>query len=284
MSPDLADDPSFALAWPRDLFVVEARALLAGFYPASAIELLLTEAFRSQRVAQRYADNASRQRSFLEELVQNANTLREDFADPPYWPERHNEDGQPLEATPAEARTEFSGLVVELRQRGYFDERFPQDCLTAGRGDEHSISAELAERLRVPDLWPFEPDTWSEGTYYGLIEVFHDLVARPRDVALKHQGPEDVLCTHYSSFSRPPGQWLYRWRVARLLARHGIDLRLAGDGEDAGRLVVPPAMTVTGSSRTPSLLPTPAPATPLGTQLPCSAVVPAAERRSVVRS
>jgi hypothetical protein len=237
VSPDFADDPSFELAWPRELFVSEASALLEGFDLASSIELLLTEAFRSERLAQRYAHKPSRQRSLLEQLVQNADTLRQPFADPPYWPERYNPSGVDPAARSTKARKDFRALIVELRKKGYFDEKFPQDCLTVGRGDERDISAEIAERIGVPDLWPLKPSAWSDDTYYGLIEVFHDLVARPRHLVMKHKRPDGVVCAHYAEFSRPPGQQLYRWRVARLLARHGIGLRLAGDGGEAGRLV-----------------------------------------------
>ena len=81
--------------------------MLAGFYLAGSIELLLTEAFRSERVAQLHADNASRQRAFLEQLVQNADTLRQAFADPPYWPERHNPSGLGPEAMSTKARKGF---------------------------------------------------------------------------------------------------------------------------------------------------------------------------------
>jgi hypothetical protein len=211
--------------------------LLAGFYLDTSIELLLTEAFRSERVAQRYTDNPSRRRSLLEELVENADALREPFADPPYWPEKHSPSGQSSEAVSTKARKDLKALITELRHKGYFDERFPQDCFTVGRDDDREISAELAERLRVPDLWPLKPSAWSDDTYYGLIEVFHDLVARPRDIIRRHERPDGVTCAHYASFARAPGQQLYRWRVARLLARQGIRLKLADDGEDAGRLV-----------------------------------------------
>jgi hypothetical protein len=42
---------------------------------------------------------------------------------------------------------------------------------------------------------------------------------------------------HYSAFSLDAGQVLYRWRVNRLLDRSELGLRLADEGDDAGRLV-----------------------------------------------
>jgi hypothetical protein len=42
---------------------------------------------------------------------------------------------------------------------------------------------------------------------------------------------------HYSNFSTGPARRLYQWRVNRLLASSTLDLRLAEEGEDVGRLV-----------------------------------------------
>lgn len=41
----------------------------------------------------------------------------------------------------------------------------------------------------------------------------------------------------YSGFALEPARVLYRWHVNRLLARYGVNLQLAAEGEDAGRLV-----------------------------------------------
>ena len=101
---------------------------------------------------------------------------------------------------------------------------------------------------------------------------------RPSPSVMKHKRPDGVVCAHHDLFS-PPGQQLYRWRVERLLTRHGIGLRLAGDGEEAGRLVgCRPAITATGSS---SAFATPDAAArrPSGTQSPCSVAAPAAGQK-----
>jgi hypothetical protein len=42
---------------------------------------------------------------------------------------------------------------------------------------------------------------------------------------------------HHSSFSLGTGQVVYRWRVNQILDRSDLGLRLADEGEDAGRLV-----------------------------------------------
>ena len=69
--------------------------------------------------------------------------------------------------------------------------------------------------------------------FCDLIEAFDDLVARPRTRWWHsfHEGWD------YGDFARVPGQALYRWKVNTLLDRSELDLGLATDGEDAGRLV-----------------------------------------------
>jgi hypothetical protein len=67
-----------------------------------------------------------------------------------------------------------------------------------------------------------------------MIEVGHDLVARPRR---RRWHDYDHCGWHYSDFAVDPAQILYRWSVNRLLIRQGVDLQLAKSGEDVGRLV-----------------------------------------------
>jgi hypothetical protein len=92
----------------------------------------------------------------------------------------------------------------------------------------------LAERLGVPDLWPLTPDQWDTSTFYDLIEVFHDLAARPRT---RHWHSWNNCGWHFNDFATDIGRAVYRWRVNELLAAGGIELRLAENGEDIGRLV-----------------------------------------------
>ncbi|MFC0100070.1 hypothetical protein ACFFKH_21430 [Micromonospora marina] len=98
-------------------------------------------------------------------------------------------------------------------------------------------SAKLQELLGIPDLWPLQPAQWDDDVFYGVIEVFHDLVARPRE---RWWHNWNNCGWHYSGFAVTPARALYRWRVNKILADAHIALRLAGEGEDAGRLVRQP--------------------------------------------
>lgn len=39
---------------------------------------------------------------------------------------------------------------------------------------------ETRDRIGIDLLWPLRPGTWDEASFYSLIEVVHDPIARPR--------------------------------------------------------------------------------------------------------
>jgi hypothetical protein len=128
------------------------------------------------------------------------------------------------------ARWSFTGL----ESRGYLDRAFPRSCVDDHGEIESDPAAELEKRLGVPGLWPFAPDEWDDDTFYGLIEVYHDLVARPRSRQFHDYGE----CRwHYSNFSVTAGREVYRWKASELLQVAGIDYRLADSGEHQGCLI-----------------------------------------------
>jgi hypothetical protein len=89
------------------------------------------------------------------------------------------------------------------------------------------------DRLKTP--FTLEKSVpWDDDAWFGLIEVVHDLVARPRT---RQWHDWDQCGWHYSDFAIEPARLLYRYRVNHLLERCNVPLRLATEGEDAGRLV-----------------------------------------------
>jgi hypothetical protein len=132
------------------------------------------------------------------------------------------------------AQRRFVALVSDFMANGYLDSTLPQGCVddTAYVPNPADV---IEERLDIPGLWPLrESLPWDDDTWFGLIEVFHDLVARPR-YRIWHDWNE--CGWHWSEFAIEPGRLLYRWKVNQLLERCGIRLRLASEGEDVGRLV-----------------------------------------------
>jgi hypothetical protein len=258
------DGADFELIWPRQLFVDEATAVAAGRSAVDdpRVEWLLEEAFVGSapvdgyRAAPKHRTRASDfddpwapadaspapveespiQAEFLAALVDRAGALREASAPRPYWSARKNEGSPtPRQALrPADAKRQFVRAVSELRGNGYLDQKFPRQCVDDHDDVDVDESAVLQELLGVPDLWPLQPERWDDDTFYDLIEVFHDLVARPRERWWHGYGSCGF---HYRAFAVTPGRALYRWRVNRILAASDIPLQLAGHGEDAGRLV-----------------------------------------------
>ncbi|WAL74686.1 hypothetical protein OU787_26235 [Kitasatospora sp. YST-16] len=253
----MIDLSSYELVWPADLFVAEAGriAALGRRDWVSRAEWLLTEAFQGSSACSDFeslpstapksddpwgagADPWSQapvltQQMWLRELIGRAQEIRQ-FTEPrPYWPHRNGQVAPTAPSDPVSVRFGFARLVMELLGNGYLAEHFGEECVDSD--EQLPDPAEVLEqRLGVGQLWPLEPKDWDEDTFFGLVEVFHDLVSRPRDRTFHSW---DGCGWHHREFHVGPARVLYRWRVNRLLAGAGVQYRLADEGEDQGRLV-----------------------------------------------
>jgi hypothetical protein len=125
-------------------------------------------------------------------------------------------------------------LIEEFEANGYFVLTFGQVCVN--HRPRPNSSPVLERRLGYDVFgWPLQHARggWEFDHFCDLVEVLHDLVARPTSRSYPYVG----CGWHYSNFSPGPARRLYRWRVNRLLASSTLDLRLAEEGEDVGRLV-----------------------------------------------
>lgn len=179
------------------------------------------------------ASSAPGEDSYLDALVAALPELREHHEPAPYWPDRQRvRRSATAPPDPASLRRRFARLVEEHRARGLFGRDLPPVCVD---DSEPVNEADVLEsRLGIPGLWPLQPETWDSDTFYGLVEVFHDLAVRPRERSFHSW---DGCGWHYSVFSADTGRALYRWSTNRLLERGGATLRLADSGEDVGRLI-----------------------------------------------
>ena len=230
----------YELAWPREIFVRELDAIVAHPYRQMSeeqLESLIEEAFSSDEPVEAYVAARSAgdelQRKFVDELLDRRHSLVESSAQRPYWLERKFGRGQPIDKEMLYRR--FADLIDDLRRNGYLDNELTEQCPALNQRDP-SVDAGrvLLERLGRRVFWPLEPDSWDDDTFYGLVEVFHDLVARPRSTSTCRVSG---CIGHYSDFSVEFGRALYRWRINRLLEACGDPLRLGDAGEDVGRLV-----------------------------------------------
>jgi hypothetical protein len=232
----------FTLKWPRGLFLAEAQVLLWDHTDPPWVEraeLLLEEAFAGPVARDALHANIVAgpwepgPRGVIEALVEQAAQLCPAPEPRPYWSKRK---GAPAPAVSVEETMDgFVRLVDDLERRGYCERVVPGSC-TDGHGGYFSeyASDQLENHLGVADLWPLGTSRprWDEDLFFDLIEVLHDLVARPRSRTL-----HDNCGWHYSNFAFEPARRLYRWQINRLLGHSAVALRLAEEGEDTGRLV-----------------------------------------------
>ncbi|MEU9123498.1 hypothetical protein AB0C96_27115 [Streptomyces sp. NPDC048506] len=252
MSLDLSN---YELLWPTSLFVSEGERILglAGASWENRAAWLMTEALAgttavadfqdmpghsadpwASTVSGRGAEHAVKSKyDWFLELINRASELRHATAPRPYWPQRQGRGLSHDSSTVRDGRRDFVRLIHDFADNGYLVERFGEVCVDDP--DELPDASEVIERrLGIPNLWPLAPETWDEDTFYGLVEVFHDLVSRPRVRSFHSYGS---CGWHHSEFHNGPARILYRWKVNELLHSVGIEYELAAEGEDLGRLV-----------------------------------------------
>lgn len=235
---DLAD-PDFDLLWPSELFVRESWSLVAkqdvwGSW-FTDVENLLEEAFAGPLPRDEFSYDPAKRVDYLRRLIAAAPTLRYADVAKPYFPQRSG-TAEPSALDEVSTRRRFASLVTDLERRGYLDRVFPSPCVDDQDFGEVDRSEYLRELLGWPGIWPLTNsiERLDSDTFLGLIEVFHDLAARPRT---RHFHSFSSCGWHYSNFAVGVGRELYRWRVNRLLDSSVIPYRLATQGEDVGRLV-----------------------------------------------
>ncbi|MFJ6408166.1 hypothetical protein ACIQK9_21865 [Streptomyces hydrogenans] len=251
----IVDLSNYELAWPTSLFMSEGERILRakGSGPTwlQRVEWLLTEALVGstavadfQEVGVGPADwgstRASRygsdpQEDWFSELVGRASEIRSAATPRPYWTHRQGRTLSSDRSTArAAARHKFVQIVNDFADNGYLAEQFKEYCVD-GPEELPDASALIARRLGLPGpWWPLKPAIWDEDIFYGLIEVFHDLVSRPRLRSFHSYGG---CGWHHSEFHNGPARVLYRAKINEVLREAGIEYELAAEGEDLGRLV-----------------------------------------------
>ncbi|MFE6892009.1 hypothetical protein [Streptomyces sp. NPDC057694] len=256
------DLSNYELLWPHELFASEGQRILRASDRTSASSWveraawLITEALAGTTAVADFEELPDEprprsdalwsstpaggdtrgdmsKREWFTGLVNGADKLRYAAAPRPYWPQRHGSGLSHDGSTARDTRRDFARLITGFETNGYLAEMFGEACVDDD--SELPNASEVIElRLGIPGLWPLAPETWDEETFYGLIEVFHDLVSRPR---IRSYHPFDSCGWHHREFHNGPARILYRWKVNQLLRSAGIEYELAAEGEDLGRLV-----------------------------------------------
>ncbi|OMQ25318.1 hypothetical protein [Rhodococcus sp. D-1] len=267
-------DPEYALKWPREVFIAEATEMMRADRDRHSFTadyaFLLQEAFVGSAPADEYVSikgmaewtsepaaawgksiqqiqTITNNVPVVSELLRRANELQTAATRRPYFSRRNaveiheRPSGQPEWST---AKSRFSTFTARWQASGYFGETYPNGCVDVPDDLEENLAEKLAKLYgrTPPSLTHGEPDGWSDDEFCDLIELLHDLAARPRN-RIHHDYSQ--CGHHYSDHSVRTGQMLYRILVNELLAATNLPVRLATDGEDRGRLI-----TTTDDART----------------------------------
>jgi hypothetical protein len=172
---------------------------------------------------------------WLSQLLQEAANWPESGFRKPYWSARTTGRSRPARMELRQVKRKFVQLMDQFKDHGYLVHAFGQYCVDAD-GPPPDPAAVLSGHLGYAVEWPpRQPRAgWTLDQFCDLVEVFHDLVARPSS---REYHNFSSCGWHYSTFATGPARRLYRWRVNRLLTASTLGLRLAEDGEDLGRLV-----------------------------------------------
>ncbi len=181
---------------------------------------------------------------WLTELADDATSVPVVEQPRPYWSQRVTARELPQEALDSTTRR-VRALVRELMGEQFFAEVLGFDCVddSGGYGDFRSTPEhEFERRVGKPDLWAAQDAALSVDDLCDLIEVFHDLAARPTRGWVHFHG-ECGWVHHYGGggfhptrFDQRSGQALFRWRMNRVLSASALGVVLANDGEDVGRM------------------------------------------------
>lgn len=250
VQPSTWSSTDYALDWPASLLSGELLTLrtnpYAGWQISEVLELLDLgfhtavpgRHFRAF-VGSFQQESLARAEQWIDDLDVHVQQLRPHSPLKPRWRDRAR--GVTGWRQPR-VHDQFFALVESLNRHGYFDRDTVASCPVEPDDEEDhrpSLATRIGGLMGDPTFWrpaemAWETLDWEADTFYELIEIFHDLAARPR----KYWRRDDVLCVgHYHDFDTDSGRRIYRSLVNRLLAEHDIELRLAPNGPDEGRLV-----------------------------------------------
>ena len=152
-----------------------------------------------------------------------------------YWSQRAAGPAAPAEPLTLAATAErIKKLAQHLEDERYFARTLGFDCVDDRDGEHSSISDQLSERVGKPDLWELPTVEWTVDDLCDVVEVLHDLVARPTEEQYHDFGG---CGWHPVRSSIPSGRRVLSYFVNEILDASVLNLRLAETGEDAGCVV-----------------------------------------------
>lgn len=256
-----SDFRELRLMWPPDLFQAVAMEVApAKIITRPALQLLVLEAMVDSRgleadvlyggrpasgdfggfwaAAAATAEQHLVNQRFSELVAAIATGAVLPFSAPSYYRARSAPRAPQTPLSGPTLGAELCQVFADMDDRGYFDEAFGLSCCDMREDRPGAARALFVQRLgeQTSWQWPAVFDGQDLEDVYDLVEVCHDLVARPR-VRQYHQFCDEW---DYSEFQRRAGRLVYRWRINSVLQRSSVELRMSDTGEDEGRLVHAP--------------------------------------------
>ncbi|GAA3537417.1 hypothetical protein AFL01nite_12120 [Aeromicrobium flavum] len=238
--------PEFHLTWPREVFAAESRAIasIAGYETAGAI--LLEDAFDGPEPKQEFErrlrstgwGGAPKDRTYLTQLANDVDQFPTERAR--YWNARTRPDAPAAMLSMLEVQREWAAEMFEFQRLGFLSRVAPKECVDGEPvpPPDRKIESEVLRRAGLRIAWPLTSESpLGVDDFYTLVEVIHDLVARPR---LRYDHTYGNCGWHFDDYVPGVGQGIYRWKTNALFAQGDLGLALADSGEDRGRLVRAP--------------------------------------------
>ena len=203
----------YALIWSRELFRDELTAItdwLKDRDQRSAIDLLFEEALRGPHPGEDLADIDDGPTAVFDPWTPEPHPSDEEPPEnhcrtfgryvlahvddlPVYTPRRYylwrnrptEEADGPETSDWLTLQREWTAVVEDLVRRGYLDRRAGDACEDGQENEQPSrINQLILDSCGLGDQWPLTLDEgdlpMDEDYFFTLVEVFHDLVARPR--------------------------------------------------------------------------------------------------------
>lgn len=234
--------PEFHLVWPREVFAAEARAIASSAAHDPAGALLLEDAFDGPEPKQEFERRRSTgwgdvpsARTYLTQLASDVDLFPTERAQ--YWNSRNQPDAPAAQLSMAEVQREWAAEMVEFQRKGFLARVAPKECVDGEplTPPDRKIESEVLRRAGLRVVWPVPLGKPLESDdFFTLVEVMHDLVARPRN---RWEHTYGNCGLHFDDHVPAVGQALYRWKTNTLFEQGQLGLTLADAGEDRGRLI-----------------------------------------------